>query len=200
MLISFWLCLFIIKLYSRNDIFKHIRKKHGKGIYNIIRSFETLKIKYQKVILNLKFIKTCKKEGLFPTFANVRLSVKHGSAKLKKQIRRIIMENKMEVKHQENKKLKQEIKALSTHLKIALPTLVYTTLLNRILQLKVESNRQQNAMKGNCQSLENINKRVISSVVSKSVKMSYTIFGHTHYQLMKLWHLIMYYISTYKIR
>ena len=38
----------------------------------------------------------------------------------------------MEVKHQENKKLKQEIKALSTHLKIALPTLVYTTLLNRI--------------------------------------------------------------------
>ena len=132
MLISFWLCLFVIKLYSRNDIFKHIRKKHGKGIYNIIRSFETLKIKYQKVILNLKFIKTCKKEGLFSTFANVRLSVKHGSAKLKKQIRRIIMENKMEVKHQENKKLKQEIKALSTHLKIALPTLVYTTLLNRI--------------------------------------------------------------------
>ena len=38
----------------------------------------------------------------------------------------------MEVKHQENKKLKQEIKALSTQLKIALPTLVYTMLLNRI--------------------------------------------------------------------
>ena len=132
MLISFSLCLFVIKLYSRNDIFKHIRKKHGKGIYNIIGSFETLQTKYQKVILNLKFIKTCKKEELFPTFANVRLSVKHGSAKLKKRISRIIIESEMQVKHQEKKKLKQEIKALSTQLKIALPTLVYTTLLHGI--------------------------------------------------------------------
>ena len=101
MLISFWLCLFVIKLYCDNDIFNHIRKKHGKDIYNIIRSFETLKTKYQKVILDLKFIKTCKKEELIPTFANVRLSVKHGSAKLKKRISRIIMESEMQVKHQE---------------------------------------------------------------------------------------------------
>ena len=38
----------------------------------------------------------------------------------------------MQVKHQEKKKLKQEIKALGTQLKIALLTLVYTTLLHRI--------------------------------------------------------------------
>ena len=38
----------------------------------------------------------------------------------------------MQVKYQENKKLKQEIKALSTQLNILLPTLVYTTLLHRI--------------------------------------------------------------------
>ena len=38
----------------------------------------------------------------------------------------------MQVKYQENKKLKQEIKALSTQLNIVLPTLVYTTLLHRI--------------------------------------------------------------------
>ena len=132
MLISFWLCLFVIKLYCDNDIFKHIRKKHGKDIYNIIRSFETLKTKYQNVILDLKFIKPCKKEELILTFGNVRLSVKHGSAKLKKRISRIIMESEMQVKHQEKKKLKQEIKVLGTQLKIALLTLVYTTLLHRI--------------------------------------------------------------------
>ena len=132
MLISFWLCLFVIKLYCRNDIFKHIIKKHGKDIYNMIRSFETLKTKYQKVILDLKFIKTCKKEELIPTFANVRLSLKHGSAKLKKRIIRIIMESEMQVKYQERKKLKQEIKALSTKLTIALPALVYATLLHQI--------------------------------------------------------------------
>ena len=38
----------------------------------------------------------------------------------------------MQVKHQEKKKLKQEIKAVSTQLKTVLPTLVYTTLLHRI--------------------------------------------------------------------
>ena len=70
-------------------------------------------------------------EELIPTFANVRLTVKHGSAKLEKTISRIIMKSEMQVKHQEKRKLKQEIKALSTQLKIALPTLVYTTLLHR---------------------------------------------------------------------
>ena len=41
-------------------------KKHGKYIYSIIRSLKTLKTKYQKVILDLKFIKKCKKEELVP--------------------------------------------------------------------------------------------------------------------------------------
>ena len=38
----------------------------------------------------------------------------------------------MQVKHQEKKKLKQEIKILSTQLKIALLMLIYTMLLHRI--------------------------------------------------------------------
>ena len=41
------------------------------------------------------------------------------------------MESEMQVKHQERKKLKQELKALSAQAKIA-PTLVYTTLLHGI--------------------------------------------------------------------
>ena len=62
--------MFIIKLYFHNDIFKHIGMKHGKDVYNIIRSFETLKTKYQKVVLDLIFIKTYRKEDLIPTFAD----------------------------------------------------------------------------------------------------------------------------------
>ena len=42
------------------------------------------------------------------------------------------MQSEMQAKHQEKKKLKQKIKALSTRLKNALPRLVYTTLLHRI--------------------------------------------------------------------
>ena len=38
----------------------------------------------------------------------------------------------MRVKHQEKKRLNQEIKVIGTQLKIVLPALVYTTLLHRI--------------------------------------------------------------------
>ena len=67
---------------------------------------------HQKVVLDLKFIKTCKMEELISTFAYVRFSVKYGSAKLKEPISRIIMESEMQNKHQEKKKLKQETKHL----------------------------------------------------------------------------------------
>ena len=39
---SFSLMLFTIKLYSHKDIFKHVKKKHGKDISNVVRSFENL--------------------------------------------------------------------------------------------------------------------------------------------------------------
>ena len=53
--------------------------------------------KYQKVVLDLAFIKICKKEELILTFAKLDLSVIHGSPKLKKRINRIIMESDMQM-------------------------------------------------------------------------------------------------------
>ena len=47
----------------------------------MVRWFETLKTKFQKVSLGTKFIRTCKREGLIPTFANVQLSVRDSSNK-----------------------------------------------------------------------------------------------------------------------
>ena len=62
--------IMIIKLHSRDEICKHMQKKHGKGIYNSFRSFETLKTKSENVILDIKLNQICKTEGLIPTFAN----------------------------------------------------------------------------------------------------------------------------------
>ena len=47
-----------------------MQKKHRKGIYNSFRSFETLKTKFENVILDIKLNQICKTEGLIPTFAN----------------------------------------------------------------------------------------------------------------------------------
>ena len=65
---SFWL-LFVIKLYSHINTFKVIRKKHGKYIYTLVKSFEKIKTNYMKTILDIKFNKQCKQEQLIPTFA-----------------------------------------------------------------------------------------------------------------------------------
>ena len=48
-----------------------IIKTSKKEIFESVST--SLKTKYQRVILDLKFIKTCKKEELVPTFANVGL-------------------------------------------------------------------------------------------------------------------------------
>ena len=42
-----------------------------------------------------KFIKTCKRENLIPTFANVKLAIKTGNAKLKKKIAHLILETEV---------------------------------------------------------------------------------------------------------
>ena len=64
---------------------------------------ETLKTKNQEILLDLISIKTCKKEELILTFGNILLSVKLGSAKLKKRISRIIMKSEIQGKYQEKK-------------------------------------------------------------------------------------------------
>ena len=76
------------------------------------------------VASDLTYIKRWTNKELIPTFANVCLSVKNGSDKLRKQIKLNIRKNKAG--------LKQEIKALSVQLKIALTMLVYITLLRPI--------------------------------------------------------------------
>ena len=66
---------------------------YGKDIYNIIRSFENLKTKYEKTKLDIQYIKLCKQERLLPTFATIKLSRQTKNNKLKERIGRIIMEH-----------------------------------------------------------------------------------------------------------
>ena len=91
--------LFIIKLYSRNNVFKHIKKKRGQEMIRIVRLFENLKAKYVKVAADIEFIKSCKNENIIPTFAKVNLSLKHGNYKLQLRIARVVMKSKLQNKH-----------------------------------------------------------------------------------------------------
>ena len=83
-----WLFLFIYKLYFHNDIFKHIKRKHGKDIATAFIFFENLKTKYENILWDINFIKTCKQGNILPTFVKVRLLIKNASYKLKQRMGR----------------------------------------------------------------------------------------------------------------
>ena len=68
LLVSRYVPNFIIKLRSQKYIFKFIKKKHGKDISNILRSFESLKTKFEKTKLYIDYIKLSMQVPLLPTF------------------------------------------------------------------------------------------------------------------------------------
>ena len=79
----------------------------------------------------MKFIKLCKQENLIPTFANIKLSLKHNN-KLKKRIVRIVMETEIQNKHRENKSFKKEVRQKSILLKSTLGIVIFNALLHHL--------------------------------------------------------------------
>ena len=95
-----FIILFIIKLYARNDIFKRIKKKHGQVAITVI-SLEKLQTKLGKAVADIKYIKTCKKERLIPTFAKVNISIKNATHKFRRKLSLLVMNTELEKKHSE---------------------------------------------------------------------------------------------------
>ena len=69
---------------------------------------------------DIEFIKTCKRENLIPTSANVKLATKTGITKLKKKIVRLIFETELQNKHFEKRKLKKYFIEIYINLKSSL--------------------------------------------------------------------------------
>ena len=67
-MIKILVILFITKLYTLNNIFKHIKKKHAQDLVKVVRYVEQI-TKLAKLGANIAFIKLHKKEQLLPTCA-----------------------------------------------------------------------------------------------------------------------------------
>ena len=128
------LILSTIKVYARINIFKVVTRKHGHDIVKIERKLEDLLTKHQKNGLDIKFIITCKRENLTPTFATVNLAMqlKNGTMRLKKKIARAIMNVELQKKHKEKRNLKKQILETSSQLKRCLTNIIYITMLHQI--------------------------------------------------------------------
>ena len=124
--------LFIIKLYARDNVFKHIKKKHEHNLIKALRDFEQKKAKFEKLVADIAFIKLCKKEQLIPSFAKVNVSIRNGTDKVKRKIARLMMETELKNKHREKRKLRKDIRGINGLLSTSLSVIVYNALFHQI--------------------------------------------------------------------
>ena len=86
-----------------------------------------MQTKNMKLNTDIKFLKSCMKENLIPTFAKVNVLIRSGSYKLKQKIARLVMNTKLQNKHIQKWKLKKEIKKICTELKHTASLIILNT-------------------------------------------------------------------------
>ena len=85
-----------------------------------------------KVDQDIEFIKPCKKEHLVPRFAKINLYIKSGSYKLKFKISKLIMQTKLDNKHHEKRKMREERRSVGIRLRSTLGLICFNTLLYQL--------------------------------------------------------------------
>ena len=85
-----------------------------------------------KISADIKYIKTCKKELLTPTFAKVNISLKNASFKFKWNISTSIIETEMQSKDSEKRMLKKELKQICNILKRVLNLVILNAVFHQL--------------------------------------------------------------------
>ena len=125
---------FLIKIWSQKPIYTYIREKIGTETLRQCRVFEKTVLRYEKLLLDLKFLLTCKKESLVPVFAKPKLSIKE-NPRLRKKIAQIIIKTEIKRKHGKKNEVKNEIERLSASMRGSLTWLLFHALRTKIRAL-----------------------------------------------------------------
>ena len=107
--------LYMIKLYARINIYKHIKGKYGQRILKDARLLETIRSKLTKVKYDIEFLNTCKRNRLCPTFARPKFAIKI-SINIKKKITMTIISEEIKYKHKKKRLLEKQIKEVKARL------------------------------------------------------------------------------------
>ena len=127
---SLLVIIFIIKFLARN-VFNIIRVKYGLESLRTARKWEKLNLPHEKINCDLKFLLRCKRDNIIPKFAQPKLSI-YASYKIKRKIAKTIIEAEITNKHREKKKVRTELKDLSSKLKEEIGNISYQSLKYRI--------------------------------------------------------------------
>ena len=106
---------FLYKILSRR-MYTYIGKKHGTETLRLCRGFERLNCRLEKTKLDLRFLLTCKREGLIPNFAKPKVSI-NGGDRLSKKIAKLILSTELKNKHKIKNDLKKKIEENSRRIR-----------------------------------------------------------------------------------
>ena len=106
---------------------------------------EQKRIKIRKIKYDIKFLQTCKRNNLSPTFAKPKFSIKM-NFKTRKRIAKMIIEAELTNKHKRLKELKKEVTQDLIELKATLGFVTYCSLNKTVNQcIKGKSNQWKNS-------------------------------------------------------
>ena len=96
---------FLIKLYAHKNIFQFITEKYGQDTTTLSRSIEKKRTKLKKISSDLRFLTTCKRNKLIPTFAKPKISI-NVNYSVKWKIATTIIDAEMRNKQRKQNRLK----------------------------------------------------------------------------------------------
>ena len=132
--------LFLFKLYAQKNVFNLIRGKYGQHYTKTARLVETIRTKIAKLKLDIKFIITCKRDKLIPTFAKPKIVVKL-NFRTRWKITQAILDAELQNKYNQKKKLLAELSRLQDEL---YPNIGYIcrVKLNSVIQQTIKGKRK----------------------------------------------------------
>ena len=104
--------IFLLKLVAHSNLFNYIKKKYELNTLEKLRRYESLRLKYVRVLCDIKFIKCCNRDNLVPKFARISNGVVNNNKKLNGKVTSIIIKTELQKKHREKRDLLKEIKTL----------------------------------------------------------------------------------------
>ena len=123
--------LFILKLYARRNIFKLIYGKYGPNMLKIVRSYETVRKKIEKIKCDINFLLKCKKNNIFPTFVKPKFAITVNK-KIKCKIHKLLLETKITNQHYKKKKLTNQLKETSKAIEEKINYVTRISMINKI--------------------------------------------------------------------
>ena len=131
----------MIKLYAQKNIFTLIKEKYGQSAIKLARLIEKYRSKVDKIKYDIKFLLTCKRNNLTPTFAKPRFSIKV-SRYTRNRITRTILQQELQNKHKKLKQLKERLDSEIDELKDTVGFITFCTF-NKITFKTLSRKRKQ---------------------------------------------------------